>query len=65
MLPGIEDNDYIDGRGQVKPSSRSLCQIRETCATRFRSILCDVRINVELMDGDRSQHHPDQFIKLE
>ena len=63
MLQGIEDNDFIDERGQVTQSSRSLCQIRETCATRFRSILCDVRINVELMDGDRSHHHQDHFVR--
>ena len=75
VLSDLEDNNCIDGRGQVtlssrslyqiRETSRSLCQIRETCATRFRSILCDVTITIELMDGDRSQHHPDHFIKLE
>ena len=75
VLSDLEDNNCIDGRGQVtlssrslyqiRETSRSLCQIRETCATRFRSILCDVTITIELMDGDRSQHHPDNFIKLE
>ena len=63
MLSGIEDIDCIDGRGQVTPSSRSLCQIRETCATRFRRKLCQ---NHNCIDGcEQSHHHADHFFKLE
>ena len=63
MLPGIEDNDCIDGSGQVTPSSRSLCQIRETCATRFRRKLCQNHNCIDVWG--QSHHHPDHFIKLE
>ena len=63
MLPGIEDNDCIDKRGQVTPLSRSLCQIRETCATRFRRKLCQNHNCIDVCG--QSHHHPDHFIKLE